>query len=41
MELEIAAREMRISQPTFSRILDQAQRKVANAIVKGYGIEIL
>ncbi|MCL4366833.1 DUF134 domain-containing protein [Patescibacteria group bacterium] len=35
-----AAKQMRISQPTFARILDHAQRKVAEAIIKGKAIEI-
>jgi len=35
-----AAEKMGVSQPTFSRMLDRAQRKVAKAIVEGYGIRI-
>jgi len=35
-----AAKKMRISQPTFARILDKAYKKVAEAIVKGKAIKI-
>jgi len=35
-----SAKKMNISQPTFARILDSAQKKVAGAIVKGKAIRI-
>ena len=35
-----AAKEMGISQPTFARILGRANKKVAEAIVKGKAIKI-
>lgn len=35
-----AAAKMEISQPTFSRILDRAYKKVAQALVKGQAIQI-
>jgi predicted DNA-binding protein (UPF0251 family) len=35
-----AAKKMKISQPTFARILDSGQKKVAEAIVKGKAIRI-
>lgn len=35
-----AAEKMNISQPTFARILDSANKKVAEAIVKGKAIRI-
>ena len=35
-----AAEKMKISQPTFARILNSAQKKVAEAIVKGKAIKI-
>lgn len=35
-----AARKMKISQPTFGRILDQAYKKVVKAIIKGQAIRI-
>jgi len=35
-----AAKKMKISQPTFARILDSAQKKVAKALVKGKAIRI-
>jgi len=35
-----AAKKMRISQPTFARILGSAHKKVAQAIVKGMAIKI-
>ena len=35
-----AAKKMRISQPTFARILDRAYKKVAQAIVYGKAIRI-
>ncbi|MGI5826429.1 MAG: DUF134 domain-containing protein [Patescibacteria group bacterium] len=36
-----AAQKMQISQPTFARILDSANRKVAQAIVCGKAIRIV
>lgn len=35
-----AAQKMRISQPTFARILSSAQKKVAEALVRGEEIRI-
>lgn len=35
-----ASNEMNISQPTFSRILNSAYKKIAQAIVKGKAIRI-
>jgi len=35
-----AADKMNISQPTFARILDRANKKVAQAIIKGKAIRI-
>lgn len=35
-----AAEKMKISQPTFARILDSANKKVAEALVKGKAIRI-
>jgi len=35
-----AAEKMEISQPTFARILDQARKKIAEAIIKGKAIKI-
>ncbi len=36
-----AAEKMKISQPTFARILASANKKIAEAIVKGKAIRIL
>ena len=36
-----AAKKMKISQPTFARILDSAYKKIANAIIKGKAIKIM
>jgi len=35
-----AAKKMKISQPTFGRILDSAYKKIANAIIFGKAIRI-
>ena len=35
-----AAKKMKVSQPTFGRILDKAYKKIATAIVKGKAIKI-
>ena len=35
-----SAKKMNVSQPTFARILNSAQKKVANAIVQGKAIKI-
>jgi len=35
-----AAKEMKISQPTFARILDRAYKKIVRAIVEGKAIRI-
>ena len=35
-----AAEKMKISQPTFARILDSAYKKIAEAIIKGKAIRI-
>jgi predicted DNA-binding protein (UPF0251 family) len=37
---EEAARRMTISRPTFSRIVDSAHRKVANALIHGKALRI-
>jgi uncharacterized protein len=37
---ELAARQMKISQPTFSRILKTAREKIAQAIIQGKAIKI-
>ena len=37
---EDAANEMGISRPTFSRILNNARKKIANALILGKAIEI-
>ena len=36
-----AAAKMKISQPTFARILDSAHKKISLAIIKGKAIKIL
>ena len=36
-----AAKKMKVSQPTFGRILDKAYKKIATAIVKGKAIKIV
>ena len=36
-----AAKKMKISQPTFGRILDKAYKKIATAIIKGKAIKII
>jgi len=35
-----AAKEMKISQPTFARILNRAYKKIANALLQGKAIRI-
>lgn len=40
LEQTKAAQEMKISQPTFARILGSANKKVAQAIIKGKAIKI-
>jgi predicted DNA-binding protein (UPF0251 family) len=35
-----AAKKMKVSQPTFSRILDSAHKKVADALVNGKAIRV-
>ncbi len=35
-----AAKQMNISQPTFARILNRANKKIAEALIKGYAIKI-
>ena len=35
-----AAEKMKISQPTFARILDSAYKKIADALIKGKAIRI-
>ena len=37
---EDAANEMEISRPTFSRILNNARKKIANALILGKALEI-
>jgi len=36
-----AAKKMKVSQPTFGRILDRAYKKIAVAIIKGKAIKIV
>lgn len=36
-----SAKKMKISQPTFGRILDKAYKKIATAIIKGKAIKIV
>lgn len=40
LEQEEAARKMRISQPTFHRLLIDARKKIADAIVNGKAVKI-
>jgi len=40
LEQTEACRKMKISQPTFARILNSAYKKIAEAIVKGKAIRI-
>lgn len=40
LEQTSAAKKMKISQPTFARILNSAHKKVAQAIIKGKAIRI-
>ena len=40
IEQKQAAEKMKISQPTFARILASAQKKLAEAIVKGKALKI-
>jgi uncharacterized protein len=36
-----SAKRMKVSQPTFGRILDKAYKKIARAIIKGKAIKII
>ncbi len=36
----VAAKKMNVSQPTFARILDRANKKIAEAIIHGKAIKI-
>lgn len=40
LDQEKASEKMKISQPTFSRILKSAMKKIANAIINGKAIKI-
>ena len=40
LEQEECAKKMNISQPTFSRLVDEARKKIADAIVNGKAIKI-
>lgn len=40
LEQTIAAEKMKISQSTFARLLDSANKKIAQAIIKGKAIKI-
>ena len=40
MEQNKASKKMKISQPTFSRLLDSARKKLADAIITGQAIKI-
>lgn len=35
-----AAKQMKISQPTFARIINRAYKKVAKALIQGYAIRL-
>jgi uncharacterized membrane protein len=41
LEQEEAAKKMKISQPTFARILGSARKKIAQAIIKGKAIKVV
>jgi len=41
LEQEECAKKMNISQPSFSRILNSARKKISDAIVNGKAIEII
>lgn len=41
LEQVAAAKKMKISQPTFARILGSANKKIAEAIIKGKAIRIV
>jgi len=41
LEQEEAAKRMKVSQPTFARILGSARKKIAQAIIKGRAIKIV
>ena len=41
LEQTEAAKKMKVSQPTFGRILDKAYKKIATAIIKGKAIKII
>lgn len=40
LEQTVAAKKMKVSQPTFARILASATKKTAEAIIKGKAIKI-
>lgn len=40
LEQKVSAEKMKISQPTFARILNIAQKKIAEGIVRGKAIRI-
>jgi len=40
LDQTLAASRMKISQPTFARILNNAHKKIAEAIIKGKAIRI-
>ncbi len=40
LEQTVAADSMRISQPTFHRVIESARRKVADALINGKAIRI-
>ena len=40
LDQESAAKKMQVSQPTFHRVLSEARKKLAQAIVKGKAIRI-
>jgi len=40
LEQKKCAEKMQVSQPTFSRILDSARKKISDAIIKGKAIRI-
>lgn len=40
LEQTKAAQKMKVSQPTFARILDRAYKKIAEALIKGKAVRI-
>jgi len=40
LDQKLAAKKMKVSQPTFARILDKAHKKIAETIIQGKAIRI-